>query len=111
MFSKFLEEYGDRFKATAIEKYVRHPEGFAGRVDMAGILTSKRGKEIPVLVDIKTSNNIYKTHGIQMTAYNRALNFEYDELYVLWFPIRKNDLNNWEFQRLTGPAAVIISSL
>lgn len=68
----------------AVERVVHnHKVGYAGRVDFQGhFLTG--GKKIPILMDIKTGQEVYKDDAaLQLTAYNKALNDFADRLYIL----------------------------
>lgn len=67
-YQKFKDETG--FKPELIEKRLYHPElRYAGTLDRVGEMRGER-----VVIDLKTSKNIDKVVGLQLAAYEMALN-------------------------------------
>lgn len=66
-FIDWVNEYKPEFKADDIEMIVASTLGFAGTLDMFCHINGE-----PWIIDFKTSNGVYDSHMLQITAYQHA---------------------------------------
>jgi len=85
---KLFREFKQQYKLTpvALEKVVwsiKH--NFAGTIDFAGYLhNEKNGSKVPVLLDIKTSKDVYtESLSLQLAGYQLAIGKRAKHCYVL----------------------------
>jgi hypothetical protein len=72
--------------------------GYGGTIDIYGQLGDKK-----VLIDIKTSNAVYKSHLLQVAGYAHLLeenDYEVDEVYIL--QISRDPDKPYHFERVGG---------
>ena len=82
---------------VALEKVVWNEEyGYAGRVDfVGGLVDKKNGSKTPILMDIKTSKEIYTNSvSMQLSAYNEAINNRAKKLFVLLLHSGRTQISN-----------------
>jgi len=79
-FRKFLDERNIQTSPEYVEQRVWHPEHrYAGTVDALALIGGKFG-----VLDIKTSQGIYRDYNLQTAAYMEALNRKYPQLQTRW---------------------------
>jgi hypothetical protein len=84
MFERYVD-FATRFKPTNLiieQNYINAELGFAGTLDRVIELDGKK-----ILMDIKTSNAIYDSYWLQLSAYRgllAAAGTEVDEVAILW---------------------------
>lgn len=77
-FKSFLDFY-EKYKPTIVSHdYVLYGEGYGGTVDIKCIIDGELG-----ILDLKTSQNVYKEHELQVSAYKHA-DPECKEIKKLW---------------------------
>jgi hypothetical protein len=79
-FRSFIERQPIETTAEHIERRILHPEHrYAGTIDILGTLKGRLG-----VIDIKTSQEIYRDYNLQTAAYMEALLPEYPDLVTRW---------------------------
>lgn len=79
-FVKFLEENSIQTSPEWVERRVMHPEHrYAGTIDSLALIDGKFG-----VLDIKTSQAIYRDYNIQTAAYIEALKDQFANLQTRW---------------------------
>ena len=79
-FKKFLEEKNIQVDADFVEKQVVHQEErYAGTLDALALIDGKFG-----VLDIKTSQAIYRDYNLQTSAYIAALEKDFKNLQTRW---------------------------
>lgn len=79
-FRKFLEKQSIDTEASNIERRIWHPDmRYAGTIDILGTMKGRLG-----VIDIKTSQAIYRDYNLQTAAYMEALLPHHPELSTRW---------------------------
>lgn len=79
-FRTFIERTAITTEAAHIERRIHHPEHrYAGTIDILGTLKGRLG-----VIDIKTSQAIYRDYNLQTAAYMAALEPEFPDLTTRW---------------------------
>lgn len=79
-FRGFIARQPIETSAEFIERRIMHREHrFAGTIDILGTMKGKRG-----VIDIKTSQDIYRDYNLQTSAYMAALTPEFPDIETRW---------------------------
>lgn len=79
-FARFLDEYHIQVDRDFVEYRLHHPkERYAGTLDAIAIIGGVKG-----ILDIKTSQAIYRDYGLQTSAYMAAMESLVSELRTRW---------------------------
>ncbi len=79
-FKKFLEIKNVQTSPEYVEKQIMHPSHrYAGTIDVMALIDGKFG-----VLDIKTSQSIYRDYNLQTAAYMGALKDQYKHLQTRW---------------------------
>ncbi len=79
-FRKFIERQPITTEAAHIERRIHHPEmRYAGTIDILGTMKGRVG-----VIDIKTSQAIYRDYNLQTSAYMEALLPDFPDLSTRW---------------------------
>ena len=79
-FKKFLEIKNVQTSPEYVEKQIMHPtHRYAGTIDVMALIDGKFG-----VLDIKTSQAIYRDYNLQTAAYMGALKDQYQHLQTRW---------------------------
>ncbi|MBI2591696.1 MAG: hypothetical protein HYW34_03405, partial [Candidatus Brennerbacteria bacterium] len=79
-FKKFIEVKNIQADPALIEKrIVHHDHRYAGTIDVVALIDGKLG-----ILDIKTSQAIYRDYNLQISAYMEALRHELKDLQTRW---------------------------
>jgi len=79
-FKGFIEKQPIQTEAAHVERRIVHPgHRYAGTIDILGTMKGRLG-----VIDIKTSQAIYRDYNLQTAAYMEALRPEYPDLSSRW---------------------------
>lgn len=79
-FQKFLEEKNIQTSPEYVERQIFHPgHRYAGTIDVMALIDGKFG-----VLDIKTSQGIYRDYNLQTAAYMGALKDQFQHLQTRW---------------------------
>lgn len=95
LFQQFRRQY--QLIPVALEKVVWSEKyGYAGRCDfVGGLMDNKNDSKTPILMDIKTSKEIYTNSvSMQLSAYNEAINNRAKKLFVLLLHSGRTQISN-----------------
>ena len=88
-FLHFYEKNNIAVSPELVERrIVNHDHRYAGTVDAIAVIGGKRG-----VLDIKTSQAIYRDYSLQTSAYMDALKNEFEDLQTRWILKNRPDPN------------------